>query len=329
MKYTQLGNTDLKISQIVMGCWGIGGGYTWGEADEKVSIATTQTAIDQGINILDTAEFYSSGYSEEVVGKALKGRRDKMLIATKVWVDNMSAEGIVTACDGSLKRMQTDYVDIYQIHWPNREIPLEETLTAIEQLKNAGKVRAIGVCNHGVQDFTAALKISDIAFNQMAYSLLFRAIEFEILPQCIASNLGLMAYSPMAQGLLTGKFHTSEDVNDERARLRFYSKDRPGTVHDEDGYEREVFEAVAKIRAICEEIGEPMADVALAWVLDQPGVVAALAGARQPKQIIEDAKATELELSDSVVERLNSVTETLKAAMGSNADPWRTKSRIR
>jgi aryl-alcohol dehydrogenase-like predicted oxidoreductase len=329
MKYTQLGNTDLKISQIVMGCWGIGGGYTWGEADEKVSIATIQTAIDQGINILDTAEFYSSGYSEEVVGKALKGRRDKMLIATKVWVDNMSADGIVTACDGSLKRMQTDYVDIYQIHWPNREIPLEETLTAIEQLKKAGKIRAIGVCNHGVQDISAALEISDLVFNQMAYSLLFRAIEFEILPKCLDSNLGVMAYSPMAQGLLTGIFHAPEDVDDERARLRFYSKDRPGTVHDEDGYEREVFEAVANIRAVCEEIGEPMADVALAWGLHQPGVIAALAGARQPKEIIEDAKAAELELSDSVVERLNSITEKLKAAMGSNADPWRTKSRIR
>jgi myo-inositol catabolism protein IolS len=329
MKYTTLANTDMEISQIVMGCWGIGGGYTWGEADEKASIATIRTAIDQGVNVLDTAEFYSGGYAEEVVGKALEGCRDQVLIATKVWVDNMSAAGVVNACEGSLKRLKTDYIDLYQIHWPNREVPVEETLNAMEQLKQAGKIRAIGVCNFGVQDLSTALDICDLVSNQMAYSLLFRAIEYEILPKCIEANLGVMAYSPLAQGLLTGKFRTPGDVDDERARLRFYSKDRPGTVHDEDGYEEKVFDTLAKIQALCDEIGASMADVALAWALQQPGVIAALAGARQPQQIIENAKAAELELSDLVVERLNSVTESLKAAMGPNADPWRTKSRIR
>ncbi len=328
MKYTQLGHTDMKISQVVMGCWGIGGGYTWGEADEKMSIETIRTAIDQGINILDTAEFYNEGYSEEVVGKALEGRREKVLIATKVWVDNMSAEGIIRACEGSLTRMRTDHIDIYQIHWPNRDTPLQETLDAIKQLQKAGKVRAIGLCNHGVKDLSAALEISDIVFDQMAYSLLFRAVEYEILPTCIKTQVGLMAYSPMAQGLLTGLFSKPEEVDDERARLRFYSKHRPGTVHDEDGYEPEVFEAIRHIRTICAEMGEPMADIALAWVLHQPGVIAVLAGARRPEEIIEDAKAAELILPDEILQRLASVTEDLKMKMGPNADPWRTASRI-
>jgi aryl-alcohol dehydrogenase-like predicted oxidoreductase len=328
MKYTKLGNTGMEISQIVMGCWAIGGGYTWGDQDENLSIKTIRTAIDLGINILDTAEFYSNGYSEEVVGKALEGQRDKMMIATKVWVDNMSDEGVIKACEGSLKRMKTDYIDLYQIHWPNREIPLEETLKAMEQLKQDGKVRAIGVCNHGVNDVSAASKVCDIVSNQMAYSLLFRAIEYEILPKCRDSNIGVMAYSPIAQGLLTGKFVRPEDVDDERARIRFYSKDRPGTGHDEDGYEKEVFEAIANIRPICEEIDASMTDVALAWVLRQPGVIAALAGARRPEQVAENVKATDLELPEVVVERLQNVTEELKTKMGPNADPWRTKSRI-
>jgi aryl-alcohol dehydrogenase-like predicted oxidoreductase len=139
----------------------------------------------------------------------------------------------------------------------------------------------------------------------------------------------MLAYSPLAQGLLTGTFARPEDVDDERARLRFYTKNRPGTVHDEDGYEREVFEAVGRIRAICDEIGKPMADVALAWVLHQPGIAAVLAGARKPEQIIENVQAADLELSPPVLERLNGVTEEFKTTMGPNADPWRTKSRIR
>jgi len=329
MKYTKLGQTEMEISQIMMGCWTIGGGYTWGAIDEKESIATIRTAIDAGINTFDTAEFYNKGYSEEVVGKALEGQRNKVLIATKVWVDNMSAEGVRKACEESLKRMRTDYLGIYQIHWPNRGIPLQETLEGMETLKKEGKIRAIAVCNHGVQDLSAAVEISDIVFNQVAYSVLFRAIEFEILPLCREKQLGVVAYSPLAQGLLAGKFSKPEDVDDERARLRFYSKDRPGTGHDEEGYEDEVFNAVAEIRTICKDRAIPMADLALAWVLSQPGVIAALAGARKPKQIQENAKAAELELPDDILKQLSGITETLKSKMGPNADPWRTASRIR
>lgn len=329
MKYLTLGKTDVKISKVIMGCWGIGGGYTWGDADEKESIDTLKTALDYGVTTFDTAEFYSKGYSEEIVGKALEGQRQKAVITTKVWVDNMAGDKISEACENSLKRMKTDYIDLYQIHWPNRDVPLEETLRAIEKLKQDGKIRAIGVCNYGVKDLSEAISISDIVSDQMAYSLLFRAIEFEILPKCKDIGMGVIAYSPMAQGLLTGVFSKPGDVDDERARIRFYSKDRPGTVHDEDGYETEVFAGIAKIREICERIDQPMANVALAWVLHQPGVISVLAGARKPKEIIEDAKAADINLSDTVLKELTATTEDLKQKMGSNADPWRTKSRIR
>lgn len=329
MRYRKLGMTDSDISEIALGCWAIGGGHTWGKQNEKDSIDTIRAAVDLGINLFDTAEFYSDGYSEEVVGKGLRNGRDKVMIATKVWVDNMERDKVIAACEGSLKRLQTDYIDLYQVHWPNWGVPVEETLEAMEQLKQDGKIRHMGVCNFGVTDLTAVLSAGDVITNQMAYSLLFRALEFEILDKCIASTVGVLAYSPLAQGLLVGKFDSPEAVDDERARQRFYSKNRPGTVHDEDGYEKEVFAAMAEIRSVCEEIGVPMAHVALAWVLQQPGVNAVLAGARQPDQVIMNAQATEIELTADILEKLNLVTERLKTKMGPNADPWRTASRIR
>jgi aryl-alcohol dehydrogenase-like predicted oxidoreductase len=329
MKYRKLGSTGIDISTIVMGCWAIGGGYTWGEQDGRDSIDTIRAAIDAGINMFDTAEFYNDGVSEEVLGKGLAGQRDKVLVATKVWPENLTADKLVQACEGSLKRLGTDYIDLYQIHWPNWDVPLEETLGGLERLKQAGKIRFVGMSNFGVQDLTEALGYAEVVSDQLAYSLLFRAIEYEILEKCKDSKVGVLAYSPLAQGLLTGKFKGPDDVDDERARVRWFSKNRSGTVHDSEGCEKEAFEAVDKIRAICDGIGEPMAKVALAWVLQQPGITAVLAGARRPGQIIDNARAVELELTEEEISSLSTATEEVKGKIGPNADPWRTASRIR
>ena len=329
MKYRKFGSTDIEISRIVMGCWAIGGGYTWGEQDEKDSLDTIRAAVDTGINMFDTAEFYNEGYSEEVLGKGLAGLRDKVLIATKAWFENLTADKLIQACEGSLKRLKTDYIDLYQIHWPNWNVPLEETFSAMEKLKQNGKIRFAGVSNFGVRDLTEALGYADIMTDQLAYSLLFRAIEYEILENCRQAQVGVLAYSPLAQGLLTGKFKGPDEVDDERARVRWFSKNRPGTVHDSDGCEKETFEAVARIEAISATIGEPMANVALAWVLQQPGITAVLAGARRPDQIIGNARAADLELTGGVLNDLSDATEAVKKNIGPNADPWRTASRIR
>jgi len=329
MKYRKFGSTDIEISRIVMGCWAIGGGYTWGEQDEKDSLDTIRAAVDTGINMFDTAEFYNEGYSEEVLGKGLAGLRDKVLIATKAWFENLTADKLIQACEGSLKRLKTDYIDLYQIHWPNWNVPLEETFSAMEKLKRNGKIRFAGVSNFGVRDLTAALDCAEIVTDQLAYSLLFRAIEYEILENCRQAQVGVLAYSPLAQGLLTGKFKGPDEVDDERARVRWFSKNRSGTVHDSDGCEKETFEAVARIEAISATIGEPMANVALAWVLQQPGITAVLAGARRPDQIISNAHAADLELTDGVLNDLSHATEAVKKNIGPNADPWRTASRIR
>ena len=329
MKYRKLGSSDIELSEIALGCWALGGGYTWGAQDEKDAIETVRAAIDLGVNLFDTAEFYSDGYSEQVLGKGLAGVRDKVLVATKVWVDNMTAEKLRVACEGSLKRLRTDYIDLYQIHWPNRQVPLEETLTAIEALKASGKIRYVGVCNFGVQDLTAAASHLPVVTNQLAYSLLFRAIETEILPKCRQTGVGVLAYSPLAQGLLTGKYSCLEEVDDERARIRLYTKVRPGTVHDEQGCEKAGNEALQKIRTISAGLDQPMANVALAWVLKQPGITSVLAGARHPKQIAANVQAVELDLADDAVSALTASTEVVKSKLGPNADPWRTASRIR
>jgi aryl-alcohol dehydrogenase-like predicted oxidoreductase len=228
-----------------------------------------------------------------------------------------------------LKRLRTDYIDLYQIHWPNWDVPLEETMGAMEKLKQDGKIRFIGVSNFGVRDLTEALACTEIVTDQLIYSLLFRAIEYEILDKCREAQVGVLAYSPLAQGLLTGKFQDPAEVDDERARVRLFSKNRSGTVHDGQGCEKEAFEALDKIHTICGDIGEPMANVALAWVLQQPGVIAVLAGARKPDQIISNARAVDLVLTDAALKSLGDATQEVKKKLGPNADPWRTASRIR
>ena len=170
MKYSKLGSTDIEISTIVMGCWAIGGGYTWGEQDERDSIDTIRAAIDAGINMFDPAEFYNDGISEKVLGKGLSGLRDQVLVATKVWFENLTADKLIQACEGSLKRLRTDYIDLYQIHWPNWEVPIAETLGALEELKAKGKIRVIGCSNFGPWDLTDLLAHGRAWVDQLAYN---------------------------------------------------------------------------------------------------------------------------------------------------------------
>jgi len=329
MEYRKLGRTDISVSTIALGCWALAGGPTWGPQDEADSIATVHTALEVGINFFDTAEAYGDGLSEEILGKALAGRRHEVVIATKLRTSSAAAQDVIKACEGSLKRLRTDYIDLYQIHWPNRSVPFSETMEALERLREQGKIRAIGVCNFGVQDLSDLLSVGRCETNQLAYSLLFRAIEYGIQQKCVENDIGILCYSPLAQGLLTGKFSSPDEVPEGRARTRHFSKDRPQTRHGEDGCEAETFEAIARIRAICDRIGQPMAQVSLAWLLYQPGVVSVLAGARRPEQVRQNAAAGSLKLSEEVVKELSEATEHLKQRLGPNADMWQSDSRMR
>lgn len=329
MRTRQIGQTDLFVSPIAMGCWTIAGDAVWGRQDEADSIATIHAALDSGINFFDTAEVYGDGYSEQVLGAALAGLRHEVVIATKFNPSYRSAAEIQRACENSLRRLKTDFIDLYQLHWPNRNLPVTAILETMAALMQQGKIRAAGVCNFGVEDMHDLLSAGRCETNQLPYSLLWRAIEFEIKEQCLENNVGILAYSPLVQGLLTGRFSSADEVPEERARTRHFSKNRPQTRHNEPGQEAETFKTIDRIRHICLDIHEPMARAAIAWVLQQSGIVSVLVGARRPEQILENVAAAELELPPEVIQQLDEATAGLKKKLGANPDLWQSESRFR
>lgn len=322
MKYKSLGNTDLKVSTISMGCWGISGGVMWGEQDEKEAIAAIKKAHEVGISFFDTAEAYGNGYSEKLLGEALEGFRSEVKIASKVSGDNLKPSDLKISCENSLRRLNTDYLDLYYVHWPNPEIPVEDTIDALEDLKREGKIRYYGVSNFGANQLENLLQYTDPGVNQLPYSLLWRAIEYEIKPFCEKKDIGIAAYSPLLHGLLTGKFETPEEVPDGRARTRHFSSKRSKTRHGETGAEEETFRTISRIDSICREYGVDMTQVSLAWPLSQPGVDTVIVGGRSPEHVEENAKAGELELPDALFEELEEATAPLKEKLGRNPDMW-------
>ena len=329
METIKLGYTDLEVSKIALGCWGFAGGEMWGAQDETDSIATVDAAFDVGINFFENAQGYGNGYAEKVLGKALKGRRDQAIIATKIRPSDTTSAGIVAACEQSLKRLQTDYIDLLQPHWPNRNLSVEETYQAYTELVESGKIRAFGVSNYGVGDLTDILQYGDIASNQLPYSLLFRAIENEVLPLCVEKQVGMLCYSTLLHGLLADKFASPADIPDGRARTRHFSKDRTGTRHGEEGCETEIFAALDEIRQIAAGLQTPMQFVAVSWVLQQPGVATAILGARTPEQIRQMAVVPDYQLAPETIQQLAEATAPVKEKLGPNPDMWMSESRFR
>lgn len=323
MEYTTLGRTDLEVSEVGLGLWNISGGSDWEKTDEEQAIETIHTAYDEGITFFDTAEAYGDGYSERVLGKALEDLdREDVVVASKVWPDNLGYEDVKAACEASLDRLGTDYIDVYYIHYQNPDIPLSETMRAISELQEEGKIRVPAVSNTGVQDLDETLEHGRVEANQVPYNLLWRAIEYEIADACRENDVDLVAYSPLAQGLLTGQFHSPEDVPKGRRRTRIFSGDREHARHGEEGAEDEAFRAIAEIRDLCAEFDRDMVEVALAWPLHQPGVSSVLAGASSPEHVEANAAAAEVTLTDELLDRLDDATADLKAALGPNPDPW-------
>lgn len=322
MKYTTLGKSNIKISAVTLGCMTFSGGANWGPQDEKESIETIRAALEAGITSFDTAETYAEGLTECILGKALGADRHKVAIFSKLAPAKSAYENVIAGCEGTLQRLGTDYLDLFQIHWPSRQVPFAETMEALKKLKQDGKVREIGICNFGVVDLDEIMSLGEIATNQLCYNLLWRGIEYSILPKCRENGIGVLTYSSLAQGLLTGKYRTADSFPVGRARTKLFSGEREFSKHGLPGCEEAVFQALDKIRKISEDTGIQMDHLSLAWILAQSGITSVIAGGRTPAQALSNAQAGNIQLSRDVVDALSAATEEVKIVVGDDADPW-------
>jgi aryl-alcohol dehydrogenase-like predicted oxidoreductase len=322
MQTRKLGYSDLHLTTVGLGTWAIGGGewaYGWGPQDDAESVAAIRRALDRGINWIDTAPAYGLGHSEEIVGQAIAGRREEVIIATKcglVWDEGstapygrLKAESVRQEVEASLRRFNVEVIDLYQIHWPTKsETETEEAWSAIADLIQEGKVRYGGVSNFSIEQLKRVQVIHPVASLQPPYNLLRRGIEEELLAYCAANDIGVIVYSPMQAGLLTGKF-TKERVanlpdNDWRKQSPPFQEPALGAN----------LAVVEKLRPIAERNGRTVAQLAIAWVLRRPEVTAAIVGARRPSQIEETASAGDWVLSTEAIAEIEAfLTERERA----------------
>ena len=332
MKYVKLGKTDIDISELALGCWSFAGGVYWGEQDDQESIKTIDAAIDFGINFLDTAEGYGKGRSEQIIGKALKGRRDKVVIATKVSnTAHFKADTIIHACEESLKNLQSDYIDLYYLHWPNMSVPFSETMEGIYKLKKQGKIRAGGISNFGLKQLAM---LEDTGFmdlleaHQLPYNLLWRSIEYGIQQRSIELGLSIVCYSTLAQGLLSGRYNCANDVPENLKVVRYYS-DPEGLRHGGKGCENDVFTALRELVPICEEAGLTLPQACLAWLRMQKGVTSLLTGPRNIDELTQNVKSVGVTISEEMAARMTAISEKVKVKIGGNTDMWMNGDKIR
>ena len=332
MEYVKLGKTDIDISELSLGCWSFAGGTYWGEQDDKDSIEVVHAALDYGINFLDTAEGYENGYSERVVGKALEGKqRDKIIIATKVSGSHFKADEMVKACEESLKNLQTDYIDLYYLHWPNMSVPFSETMETLYKLKKDGKIRAGGISNFGLKQL-AMLEdtglVDMLEAHQLPYNLFWRAIEYGIQQRTIELGMSNICYSTLAQGLLAGRYNSAADVPDNLKVVRFYS-DPQGIRHGGKGCEEEAFSALRELRALCDEAGLTLPQACLAWLKRQKGVTSLLTGPRNVDELKQNIMSVGVSISDEMADKMTAISEKVKVKIGGNTDMWMEGEKIR
>jgi len=324
VQYRQLGRSDLMVPVVSFGAWAIGG-WLWGGTDDEAAVRAIQRGIDVGITCIDTAAIYGMGHSERVVGKAIAGRRDRVIVATKCglrwniegegWntkkpdgsdvtvVRCLKADSIKYEVEQSLQRLNIDVIDLYQCHWPDQNAPIEETIGAMVDLQREGKIRYFGVSNFTPELMEECLKYGGIVSNQPPYNPLQRDIEADVVPFCIEHNIGILAYSPMAQGLMTGKVTMDRVFPDDDARSQrpwFQPQNR-----------KRVLDVLEQIKPIAEAHDATLAQVTINWVFSQPGITTALVGARNEDQVEENAKAADFTLSDEEKTTIRKLVEGL------------------
>ena len=324
MKKRPLGSSGLSASVVAFGAWALGG-WRWGGSDDQTSIEALHAAIDAGINFIDTAPAYGFGHGEEVVGKAIRGRRDKVVIATKCGLAWNTTKGtlffvsddkgrndagqyrihkcldpdVVRAdLEGSLRRLGTDHVDLYLTHWQDVTIPIEDTMALLLDLKKQGKIRAIGACNAKVEDLERYRSKGPLDADQERYSMFDRDLEKAQLPWCRKSNVAVLAYSPLHHGLLTGKISPDREFKEGDLR-KGHASFTPDNLRRTGAF-------LDRIKPIADRRGLTLGQLVIAWTVAQPGLTHALVGARTPQQAVENAKAGAVELTSDELGEISS-----------------------
>lgn len=321
MEYRKLGDSDLEISAITFGAWAAGG-WMWGSTDRNDAIEAIKASYDVGVTAIDTAPIYGQGTSEEIVGEAIKGiSRDKVQLLTKFGMRWDLAEGnlamhsknnageaidiykfagkdsIIYECEQSLRRLGTDYIDLYQIHWPDTTTAISETFEAVGRLIEQGKVRYAGVCNYSASQMEEAEKTLKLVSNQVPFSMVNRGIEEETVSYCVVNNKSILAYSPLQRGLLTGKITADYQFQpgDHRANLPHFQPEFIAKTND----------LLAKIKPIADEHHATLAQLVLRWTIERAGITVALAGARNADQAVQNAQAIAIHLSQEEIDTIN------------------------
>ena len=322
MQYRRLGQNGLKVSVISFGAWQIGDPSYWGTGSAEAGARAVSMALDAGITLFDTAEMYGNGESERVLGQALGKRSEEVMVASKVSPENCTPEGVRRACENSLRRLNRSYIDLYQIHWPFPAQLFGDVQEELDKLRSEGKIREVGLSNFGPKDLGSWMERGAAVSNQLGYNMLFRAVEYGAVPECRKWGVGVLAYMPLMQGLLTGRWKTVTEIPLMRRRTRHFSGDREGTRHGEAGCEGLLMETVGELRMFSEAIRVPLATVSLCWLLAQPGVTSVICGVRDPEQLGKNLQAADLNIGPAAVAQLNEITAELKRTLGANADMW-------
>lgn len=330
MKYRPLPNTNMNISVIALGTWVLGGGSFWGSApNEGESIKTIKVSIDEGVNFIDTAPVYGYGKSEEVIGKAIQGKRDQVYIATKcgLWWDDergsyftkldnrdirrsLRPDTIQIEIENSLKRLKTDYIDLYQTHWQSVEpdfTAIETTMEELLKLKEAGKIRYIGCSNINLDQLKTYSQYDDFVSCQERYSMLYRSLEKEIIPFCSENNIGILAYSPLEQGLLSGKITMDTHFSDET-----WKQKKGWLPWLEKVHRKKVLDILEGWQEFIDKYNCTLAQLVIAWTINQKGITSALCGARTPAQTLENIKSAQINIEENDIEKMNRDLSSLK-----------------
>lgn len=331
------GGSGLALPPMGLGTWAFGGGHYWGPQDQGDVDEVVARALDLGLTYFDTAEMYNAGASEISLGAALRHRRDRAIIGSKISPSHTRPATLRARCEASLQRLGTDHLDIYMVHWPInansiRHFTTDQDLVqhppsvadaflTLAQLQHEGKIVHIGVSNFGVRqmDEVRALGVH-IAVNELPYNLLMRGIETEIAPYCQRHGIGIIGYMTLMQGVLAGDFASFDQLPPMRTRTRHFSGRRPGSRHEEPGIEPQTWQAVTAIREIAREARLPVADLAIAWALSHPAINCVLAGCRTLAQLNENARAVQCRLTPDQLDRLNAATAEVLQLLGSNPD---------